>query len=198
MDRPHLEKPGAGLPFLDSLYVRYYVGPIQSRRADKAKNLRLFALVGGRISKEAAAVPGNKLDQRVLVPRMKGIEDSSRFWCVNETLEHVMITGERMARLSADLSAGKTSDVVVRIEDFKPRGKYQGADARPDFKKFLKETHDLLAPLAIKDEGPTHRHPWLGDFNALQWCWLLSGHSGLHLNQLLAIKKGLEGRSLRP
>src|SRR6185312_15556381 len=134
---PHLEPPGAGLPFLDSLYVRYYVGPFQSRRADKEKNLRLFALVGARILKESSAVPQPQLDHRVLVPRMKGIEDSSRFWSVNETLEHIMMTGECMARLSADLSAGKTSDQVVRIEDFKPKGKYHGADARPDLKKFL-------------------------------------------------------------
>jgi hypothetical protein len=49
----------------------------------------------------------------------------------------------------------------------------------------------VLAPLEIKDEGPTYLHPWLGEFNALQWTWLLAGHSGIHLKQLQAIKKGL-------
>jgi hypothetical protein len=191
MDQPQLAKPGAGLPFFEALMVRWYVGPFQSRKADKDKNLRLFSMIGGRVLKESASVPDAKRDQRVLVPRMRGIEDSSRFWSVNETLEHLMITGIPMREVIMALAAGKTSDYVVRIENFKPQGKYQGRDARPDFKAFLEETAKLLAPLKIEDEGPTHRHPWLGDFNALQWTWLLAGHSGIHLNQLAAIKKGL-------
>jgi hypothetical protein len=191
MEQPHLAKPGAGLPFFEALMVRWYVGPFQSRKQDKDKNLRLFSMAGARILKEAGGVAEGKRDERVLVPRMRGIEDSSRFWSINETLEHVMITGVPMRGVIAALAAGKTSDYVVRIENFKPQGKYAGGDARPDFKKFLAETADLLSPLKVEDEGPTHRHPWLGEFNALQWSWLLAGHSGIHLNQLVAIKKGL-------
>jgi hypothetical protein len=191
MEQPQLAKPGAGLPFFEALLVRWYVGPFQSRKADKEKNLRLFSMIGSRLLKEAGSVAEGKRDERVLVPRMKGIEDSSRFWSVNETLEHVMITGEGMRGIIALLAAGKTSDAVVSIASFKPKGKYQGGDARPDFKKFLEETADLLAPLKIEDAGPTHPHPWLGPFNALQWTWLLAGHGGLHLAQLQAIKKGL-------
>ena len=73
-----------------------YVAPIQSRKADKEKNLRLFAMVGARLLKEAGGVPEGKRDERVLVPRMKGIEDNSRFWSANETLEYVIITGQAM------------------------------------------------------------------------------------------------------
>ena len=131
MEQPQLEKPGAGLPFLESLYVRWYVGPFLSRKSDKEKNLRLFAMIGARILKEFASVPADKRDQKVLVPRMKGVEDSSRNWSANEVLE----------------------------------------------------------PLKIEDNGPDHKHPWLGRFNALQWTWLLAGHGGLHLAQLQAIKK---------
>ncbi len=191
MEQPQLDKPGAGLPFLEALLVRWYVGPFQSRKADKEKNLRLFAMIGGRILKEAGSVAEGARDQRVLVPRMRGIEDSSRFWSVNETLEHLMITGEGMRGIVALLAQGKTSDYVVDIANFKPKGKYAGGDARPDFKKFVAETVALLEPLPIADAGPTHLHPWLGPFNALQWTWLLAGHGGLHLAQLQAIKKGL-------
>ena len=77
---------------------------------------------------------------------------------------------------------GRTSPHEVKIENFKPLGKYAGADARPDFKRFVEETVSMLEPLNVEDAGPTHRHPWMGDFNALQWCWLLSGHSGIHGN----------------
>lgn len=191
MEQPHLEKPGAGLPFFEALMVRWYVGPFQSRKNDAQKNLRLFSMAGARILKEAASVPEDKRDQKVLVPRMKGVEDSSRFWCVNEVLEHLMITGEGMRMVIKALADGKTTDYVVRIENFKPKGKYQGGDAKPDFKKFLDETVAQLEKLKIEDEGLTHLHPWLGRFNALQWTWLLAGHSGLHLAQLQAIKKGL-------
>lgn len=188
---PQLEKPGAGLPFLEALLVRWYVGPFQSRRRDRDQNVKLFGVLGARLLKEAAGVADGKRDAKVLVPRMKGIEDSSRFWSANEVLEHLMITGNGMRRVIRALARGETLDYVVRIEEFKPKGRYAGGDARPDFKAFVDETVAELSALPIRDEGPTHRHPWLGSFNALQWTWLLAGHNGLHLNQLVAIKKGL-------
>jgi hypothetical protein len=191
MEQPQLDKPGAGLPFFEALMVRWYVAPRQSRGNDKEKNLRLFSLVGARILKEAGAVPAEKRDVKVLVPRMKGIEDSSRFWSPNEVLEHLLITGLGMRGLIVSLAHGKPSDYEVKIENFKPKGKYAGGDARPDFKAFVDETIELLSPLNIIDGGLTHKHPWMGPFNALQWTWLLAGHGGLHLAQLQAIKKGL-------
>ena len=189
--QPKLDPPGAGLPFFQSLYVRFWVGPVLSRRQTKDENLRHFRLLGGRMSREADGVAEGMLDRRVLVPRLRGVEDSSRNWCANETLEHVMLTGRLMAQLIAELSRGRASAQVVRIEDFKPKGVYAGRDARPDFRAFVSETLELLEPLAIVDGGPTHRHPWLGELNALQWCWLLGGHTGLHLAQLVEIKKRL-------
>lgn len=192
MNQPQLEKPGAGLPFFDSLFVRYYIGPFQSRRADKSQNLRLFKMVGARILKEADGVPAHQRDRKVLVPKMRGIEDSSRFWSVNDTIEHMLITGVGMRMLVMNLASGKATDWVVRIEDFKPKGKYKGGDARPDFMAFVEETVRLLEPMRIEDDGLTHKHPWMGQFNALQWCWLLAGHNGIHLAQLQAIKKGLK------
>ena len=191
MEQPQLAEPGAGLPFFESLFVRWYVGPFQSRKADKDQNLRLFRMVCIRIVKEVEAVPENKRDQRVLVPRMRGIEDSSRFWSVNETLEHLVITGEAMRGIIELLAQGKTSDYRVDIANFKPMGKYTGGEGRQAFIIFSALTSEALGPLKIEDAGPTHLHPWLGPFNALQWTWLLAGHGGLHLAQLQAIKKGL-------
>ena len=190
-NQPHLDKPGAGLPFFQGFFVRWYVAPILSRKADKEKNLRLFGMVGGRLLKEAEGVAEGKRDERVLVPRMRGIEDSSRFWSVNETLEHVIITGRAMREVIVELAAGRTPERVVRVEDFKPKGAYAGGDARPALKDFLAETEDALGSLKIEDAGPALRHPWLGPLNALQWTWLLAGHGGLHLAQLQAIKKRL-------
>lgn len=186
-----LARPGAGLPFFESLYVRWYVGPYLSRKADRDQNLRLFKMIGGRLLKEFDAVPAEKRDVKVLVPRMKGIEDSSRNWCANEVLEHLMITGLGMRGLVVELANGRTSDYEVKIENFKPKGKYHGGSAREDFKKFVDETVASLSPLDIKDGGPTHHHPWMGMFNSLQWTWLLAGHSGIHYSQLTAIKKAL-------
>jgi hypothetical protein len=191
MATPPLEKPGAGLPFFESLFVRFWVGPIQSRRAGKEQNLKLFRFLGARVLKEAKLVPPEKRDVKVLVPRMKGVEDSSRNWCANEVLEHLMITGRPMRALIETLAAGGASDYVVDIANFKPKGAYAGRDAAPDFAAFVEETAAALEKLPIADAGPPHRHPWLGSINALQWTWLLAGHSGLHLRQLQAIRAGL-------
>lgn len=191
VEPPQLEKPGAGLPFLESLFVRLWVGPFQSRRNSKEQNLKLFRFLGGRLLKEARLVPAAKRDVKVLVPRMKGVEDSSRHWSANELLEHLMITGRPMRGLIETLAAGKTSDYVVDIANFKPRGAYAGGDAAPDFAAFLEETAAALERLPIGDAGPVHEHPWLGPINALQWTWILAGHNGLHLRQLQAIRAGL-------
>jgi hypothetical protein len=191
METPRLEKPGAGLPFFESLFVRYWVGPIQSRRNSKEQNLKLFRFLGGRVLKEAKLVPADKRDVKVLVPRMKGVEDSSRHWCANEVLEHLMITGKPMRALIETLAAGGTSDYAVNIANFKPQGAYAGRDAAPDFAAFVEETAAALEKLPIADAGPVHLHPWLGRINALQWSWLLAGHNGLHLRQLQAIRAGL-------
>lgn len=191
VEPPQLEKPGAGLPFFESLFVRLWVGPIQSRRNSKEQNLKLFRFLGGRLLKEARLVPAAKRDVKVLVPRMKGVEDSSRHWSANELLEHLMITGRPMRGLIETLAAGKTSDYVVDIANFKPRGAYAGGDAAPDFAAFLEETAAALERLPIGDAGPVHKHPWLGPINALQWSWILAGHNGLHLRQLQAIRAGL-------
>lgn len=191
MNQPQLDRPGAGLPFPDNLIVRWWVGPFQSRQKDAATNLRLFKMAGARVLKEMAGVPADRRDRKVLVPKMRGVEDSSRHWCANEVLEHLMITGVPMRGLIVDLAQGRTSDYEVKIENFKPKGRYAGGDASADFKRFTEETLEILGALDIRDAGPTHRHPWMGRFNALQWTWLLAGHTGIHLNQLLAIKKGL-------
>lgn len=191
MDEPILAKPGAGLPFVDSLYLRWYMGPFVSRRTDKTTNLRHFTLLGSRVLREANGVPEGKRDVKVLVPTMRGIEDSSRYWSANEVLEHLMIVGTAMRGLIKNLAAGQTTDYVVRIADVKPKGKYKGGDARPDFTDFTNETVKILESLDIVDGGVRHEHPWFGGFNSLQWTWLLAGHTGIHLNQLIAIKKSL-------
>jgi hypothetical protein len=191
MDTPKLDKPGAGLPFPDKYVVRWWIGPFVSRRADKDRNLRLFATAGKRVLKEFAEIPASQRDSKVLVPKLRGVEDSSRFWCANEVLEHLMITGVPIRGLIETLAKGGTSDYEVKIENFKPKGRYAGRDASVDFKAFLAETAAALDPLDIRDAGPTHRHPWMGPFNALQWTWVLAGHTGIHLAQLQAIKKGL-------
>lgn len=112
MTQSTLDKPGAGLPFIESLYVRWYVGPYLSRKSDKDMNLRLFKMIGGRILKEYDAIAPEKRDTKVLVPKMKGVEDSSRFWCPNEVLEHLLITGYGMRGLIVDLANGRTSDYI--------------------------------------------------------------------------------------
>jgi hypothetical protein len=113
MNQPQLDRPGAGLPFPDNLIVRWWVGPFQSRQKDAATNLRLFKMAGARVLKEMAGVPADRRDRKVLVPKMRGVEDSSRHWCANEVLEHLMITGVPMRGLIVDLAQGRTSDYEV-------------------------------------------------------------------------------------
>lgn len=123
-------------------------------------------------------------------------ENGCRSLCRNKEVFRsiIRITTSRASRWASDLPDRRPpaeGSLLRPRRQARPARPRPVADARPALEKFIAETLALLEPLKIEDSGPAHRHPWLGELNALQWCWLLAGHSGIHLNQLLAVKKSL-------
>ncbi len=181
---PKLEAPGKGLPLIEGLIARFLFGGILSKRDSAETNLRRFEKLNQKILKTVETLSLEQLHKKVLVPRLRGIEDSSRYWSIAETLEHIEIVGEKITPLIEMLVRKEVPNIVVNIADYKPQGKYNGQDPRPAFQKFSQETLTKLQSLPIAHEKPYFNHPWLGDFSALQWLWILGGHSGIHYNQI--------------
>jgi len=129
--------------------------------------------------------------RQVLIPRVTGIEDSSRFWSGAMVLEHLTIVGRRVTPLLVEIAQGRDLPWVLRTQDVKPRGGLARAQAVSDFKAMAR---DYLAwarstPISSRTR---HEHPFFGKLNCRQWVAFMTLHHMVHLPQMKAIVKVLQ------
>ena len=102
---PQLQPPGAGLPrgelFVSRVGFRLMT-PFISRKGAS----RWFRAEADRILELAWSVPRADLTKRVLIPRVRGLADSSRFWSVCMTLEHLVMVDSAILRGIEALAKG--------------------------------------------------------------------------------------------
>jgi hypothetical protein len=128
------------------------------------------------------------LAHRVLIKRLRGLEDSSRYWSPEMVLEHLVITGEMFTDYVVALSNDRPVADQRGIADIKPRGGL----GRAVVARFV-EVHEAIHTRLAKEagplrDGPTHLHPWFGKLTALDWLSLTAVHMGLHEKQWRAIR----------
>lgn len=68
-----------------------------------------------------------ELNRPVLIPRLPGLEDSSRNWSVAMTIEHLHIVGQGVSGVLRCISMGQKPPAVVGTAEVKPHG-----DVDPD------------------------------------------------------------------
>jgi hypothetical protein len=188
MQEPKLAPPGAGIPFVDRVSLRYVLLPLLFRSTSWEQAIERFEKEGQRILKIIQNTPSEQLDTRKLVPPMRGLEDSSRYWSVAMAAEHLIIVGEQMAIGMQMLSAGKVPDRKANTAAVKPKGKIGATELYDTFKKFLDGFLNTVRN-DLKDRGSkaTYEHPWFGPLTAAQWCVMASVHQRLHRQQMQAI-----------
>ncbi len=189
---PKLAKPGAGLPFLESLVLRFYLGPFVAKKSDWDKAGRDFEALNAKILKAVEGLSPEQLRKRVLVPRLPGLEDSSRYWSIAMALEHLAFVGGKMVEIIVVLSRGENPGVRVDIAQVKPAGKETVEASVRNFQNFAETARATLSRDVVdRDNKATLHHPWFGPFNARQWHWLLAPHETVHYKQIKEIKKRL-------
>ncbi len=128
-----------------------------------------------------------QLQKPVLIDRITGIEDSSRYWSPGMVLEHLIIVGSAMMRGIVELSRGIVPAVKPDVAAVKPTGSY-GAGAVGVFQSFLAQYADTVnREVADRNSRTTLRHPWFGELNARQWHCLAAIHQGIHRKQVQKI-----------
>lgn len=186
---PMLDAPGAGLPKLE-----LYAARLLFRRFRKKHNPEsLNDLI--RTEKSKLLFLADPLDEkrgmtRVLIDRIRGLEDSSRYWSVYMTLEHVRIVNSLVADTMASLANGKIPDRAASTAEVKPD---DGID-RSVLAKFAASCDKLISCIdGIKDLDRTEKfaHPWFGPLDIREWHAMAAIHVGLHRKQIKDILKNM-------
>lgn len=187
-----LQKPGAGVPWYQKLLFQYIIAPFIAGRTDWVVSEQNFHKINGRILKEIETLSEKQLTTKVLVAPITGLEDSSRFWSIAMTLEHLLIVGELMMSAITQMTDGKTPQSTVSTADVKPTGQIKTSEVTEEFKLFVTEDYKKFY-LNLKDKNSLikFKHPWFGMLTAKQWFWVLSTHHAVHLKQIREIKKNL-------
>jgi hypothetical protein len=189
---PRLAPPGAGIPLHHKLLLRFYVRPFVAAKTPIEASKRTFEKVTEKILQELQGLSEQELTQKVLVPPQTGLEDSSRFWSIAMTLEHLGIVGRKLCLVIEALSKGQTINEKADIGTLKPFGQMSASESLRDFQNFA----DEFARVQVPHPDSIHRflHPWFGRMNCREWYWLLGAHQSIHLKQIRQIKKGLSAR----
>jgi hypothetical protein len=189
---PKLAPPGAGLPFVIAMIARFFTGPVIAARSNWQENARSFDRLNQKILSEVDAVPGALLEKKILVPPQLGLEDSSRYWSISMTLEHLWTVNEAMKWFMVELGAGRVPEGEANPAAVKPKGAIPAEKMVNDFRN---QVTTLMAQLEteVKDKKSRarFRHPWFGLMKVIQWQWVLQAHARVHLQQIRAIRKGL-------
>jgi len=185
---PQLAPPGAGLPWFESLTVRWLGRRMLRSRLNWESAQAAIARVSSRLASEALSMDDATLARRVLIQRLRGLEDSSRYWSPEMVLEHLVITGEMFTEFVVALSNGRPVADRRGIADIKPRGEL----GRAVVGRFV-EVHEAIPTQLAREagplrDGPTHLHPWFGKLTAAEWLSLTAVHLRLHEKQWQAIR----------
>jgi hypothetical protein len=143
---PQLAPPGGGLPFYELMVARVLVG-WRARRTTRAQAAAVFAAERRAILRLIERAGPDAAARRVLIPRPRGLEDSSRSWSAYMVLDHLRIVNDATATLIGQLVRDERPDRVVSTADVKPS---PSADASvvPAFERCATASKALLPPPA--------------------------------------------------
>jgi hypothetical protein len=186
---PKLAPPGAGLPWLELKFAN--IGfHFLNRRMTREKSSALLKKECAAILALARLCDADTGSKRVLINRLPGMEDSSRYWSVFMTLDHLRIVNVGVADTIRLLGQGKA-----------PEGKADTAAVKPspeatervvdDFELSNKLIEQCAAQLHDLKTEARYAHPWFGPLDAAGWFFLAGFHQGLHRKQIEKIIKAM-------
>lgn len=186
---PQLDAPGAGLP-APELFVARKLISLKIRLGSRESFIRSFAEEREKIAELMKSCPPERRGERELVPRLRGLEDSSRYWSLWMTLDHLRIVNSGIVDTIAELSQGRSPEQLIGTADVKPDPAV-GADIESLYLQGCDEFVTQISETRQLRTDARYPHPWFGPFDAFQWLGLASIHMGIHRKQIAAIISGL-------
>ena len=198
---PHLQPPGAGLPFFQGLFLRYWMYPRLIKRYDGTASIDSMQRETERMIALAAPLDEEAFFQRVLINPLPGLEDSSRYWSVAMVMEHLIICMRPMTQIAETLGAGKSMNADTSPANVKPKGgrALSKAEWLALFDSVTRECATRLRTIATRDDvahpakdAPRLSHPFFGAIHARGWIWVMGVHPTTHRRQVQLIIAGLK------
>lgn len=187
---PKLQAPGKGLPkfelFMARLLVRW-----KARETSRAEAATIFEFEKTEILRLVRNIDPNLGGKQVLIQRLRGLEDSSRFWSIYMTVDHLRIVNQGTTDLIVALANGETPKRVVSTADVKPSAAADPSTVQ-EFESGCNKFQETVQEIANLKTDRTWAHPWFGELNAERWHFFTGFHMSLHRQQILAIQRQLE------
>lgn len=185
-----LQPAGAGLPWLELTISR--MGFWLTRKLlSRARLDAWFQEEGERMLTLARALEPETVARPCLIPRVWGIEDSSRHWSVLMVLDHLVIVDSGIAAIVRQVTAGKPSGKEISTAEVKP-GTAPDLQVIERFAGCLRDYATRIGRLERLRSQATHRHPWFGRLDGHGWHCLAALHHTVHRRQVESIIRLLQ------
>lgn len=179
---PKLAPPGAGIPAVERL-----VGGILLRlhrlRVTPSSFAAQFEHERRTIASLYTGLDASALGIRVLVPRLRGLEDSSRFWSVWMTLDHLRIVNDSITGVIDELTRGRVPQGTASTAAVKP-SEQVGGEVVTAYEASCDRLVQLVAPKLTLRTELQFAHPWFGPLDAAGWHAMSAIHMGIHRGQI--------------
>ena len=160
------------------------------RRAGRRASAARFERERRRIQSLIRQCDAESGERRVLIQRVRGMEDSSRNWSFWMTLDHLRIVNGSIQRIIRALAGGVVPSGSASTAAVKPP---PGAimSVVPDYIRSCEDLAETVASIANLKTRLRYAHPWFGPLNAADWHAMAGGHMGIHRVQIERILEGL-------
>ena len=187
-----LAAPGAGLP-APELWIARVLFTLKRRFGSREAFTARFEQERATIRQLLATCDPARRGEPVLIPRLRGLEDSSRFWSVWMTLEHLRITNTVFATVIQSLAHGQVPAKKASTADVKPRTDLT-ADVEAAYEASCDELLTTVAAVSDLKTSAKYAHPWFGPLDAAGWHALTASHMGIHRAQIAKIIAALSSQ----
>jgi hypothetical protein len=176
--------------------------PYYCHRWDWSGATHLLEREGRALIARADRFDRKRLERRVLVAPMIGLEDSSRYWSYAMVLEHLAIIGRATEEVIVRLARRELPERSVRTAELKPSPACEAPSAVAAYSAFLTAFSQRMATVVPpRAEAPAERiairprrpaslasraefpHPWFGPLDAFEWVCFLPMHQRIHVRQ---------------
>lgn len=180
-----LDPPGAGLPAIE-LFIGNRLFELKRLLGSRESFMATFEQERLAIRDLVNSCATAKRGERVLIPRLRGLEDSSRFWSVWMTLDHLRITNSVFAMVITSLAHGKVPQKKASTAEVKPDPAVTAA-VEGAYEVSCEKLIAVVAAVPDLKTDVSYAHPWFGPLDAFGWHAISATHMGIHRAQIARI-----------